>query len=190
MQYVSKQPAPGKYISSSWTHSSPASGTATACKFRAGDIICIVKSGYLSQPEATHNSNHPEVPRLWGQHTVRHFFFLASKWSRWGNVCPFASKCISRSRAIDASMATHRPGKRCHPRIPVRSQAFGGSANLTRQHPTRTLLGGTCLQASGKRGKISVNSARRARAMCRTTITPDLPTTHLPDAPTRNLVQP
>jgi hypothetical protein len=64
------------------------------------------------------------------------------------------SQCIPSPRCvnIDASMATHRPGKRYRPGIPVRSRAFESSANSTCRHPT---LEGACLQVSGKRGRVT-----------------------------------
>jgi len=80
-------------------------------------------------------------------------------------------KCILSPRAIEDIEKKHRHRRpdgypqTCEtvsPRIPVRSRAFESSANSTCRHPTRTLLGGACLQMSGKRGRIWVNSARRA----------------------------
>jgi len=71
-----------------------------------------------------------------------------------------ACKCISSSRTIEGIEKKHRHRRpdgylqtweTVSPRIPVRSRAFESSANSICRHPTWTLLGGACLQESGKR---------------------------------------
>ena len=124
-------------------------------------------------------SNRPGMPRLCAGTPGA---LLASKVvTKW---CPQApAACVSRDRGrsktlrrsidVNASMATHRPGKRYHPgcRYEVNLSKV---QPIRHRHPARTLLGGTCSRVSGKRGRIWANFARRA---CLTAATAfDLPT--------------